>query len=324
MRIRVSVPEEHVSAAVINPILEGVTRLNEQMIRSGESPTATALVSAGAKWKPEPPGDECFDRGDTIAARGWGDCDDWAPLAAAEERITGRDPGARAIVIPSGPSTYHAVVQRSDGTIRDPSIEAGMKPLKHQRVSGPDDGSEGSIFIQACDPHDPTVIYEGSLLPTTSPMGLHCGPQIAVRKGMDGCCEGRCDVPLVGPMAPVQTRSVSGAALPYSLVHQAYAPDPRAAVAHAVLGAIQMAQASGLAAPEDYTKLCALHGMLVGIPPRDVYQNLASHYGPEHAYAACVGAARVAKRFKKHGHHHHHHHRHRVHGVAHAAVRPTW
>lgn len=316
MRIRVSVPEEHVNPHVINAVLEGVTRLNEQMIRTGETPTATQLIQDGAKWKPEPPGDECFDNGNTIASRGWGDCDDWAPLAAAEDRVTGVDPGSTAIVIPSGPNTYHAVVKRSDGSIRDPSLEAGMKPLKHGRVEGPGDGA---IYIQACDPHDPSVVYEGSLLPTTSPMSLHCGPQVAVRKATNGCCEGRCDIPIAGQLAPVRTRSVQGAALPYAIVHQAYAPDPATAVANAVVGAIQLAQASGMAAPEDYVKTCALHGMLSGIPPREVYSNLASHFGQEHAYAAVVGAAHIARRFVKH-----HRRRHHVHGVAHAAVRPTW
>jgi hypothetical protein len=321
MRIRVSVPEEHVNPSVVNAALEAVTRLDEQLIRSGQSPTASQLISAGAKWKPEPPGDECFDHGGTIAARGWGDCDDWAPLAAAEHRVKGTDPGASAIVIPSGPNTYHAVVQKSDGSIEDPSLAAGMRPLKHQRVSGPEEGDPGAIYIQACDPHNPSQIYEGSLLPTTSPMGLHCGPQIAVRKSADGCCEGRCDVPIVGAMAPVRTHIVSGAALPYALAHQAYAPDPRGAVMHAVEGALQTAEATGHAAPEDYVKLCALHGMISGADPREVYAHLSHCYGPEHAYAACVGAYKIARRFKGRYHHGRHHH---VHGVAHAAVAPTW
>ena len=63
MRIRVSVPEEHVSPTVVNAALEAVTRLDEQLIRSGQSPTASQLIANGAKWRPEPPGDECFDHG---------------------------------------------------------------------------------------------------------------------------------------------------------------------------------------------------------------------------------------------------------------------
>ncbi|HBZ71781.1 MAG TPA: hypothetical protein DEP35_19460, partial [Deltaproteobacteria bacterium] len=299
MRIRVSVPEEQVSPHVVNAALEAVTRLDEQLIKDGKSPTASQLISAGAVWKPEPPGDECFDHGGTLAQRGWGDCDDWAPLAAAEHRVKGTDPGAKAIVIPSGPNTYHAVVQRSDGMLEDPSLAAGMKPLKHARVSGPGEGGleHGVIYIQACDPHDPSHVYEGSLLPTTSPMGLHCGPQIAVRPDV-GCFEGRCDVPMAGsPLAPVRTSSVSGAGLPYSLAHQAYADHPGDALSLAVIGAIDTANACGFCDEADYAKLQALQGCLAGHDPRDVYVGLARICGEELAYDAVVGAHRIARRF---------------------------
>lgn len=321
MRIRVSVPEEQVSPNVVNAALEAVTRLDEQLIRSGKSPTATELIGAGAIWKPEPPGDECFDHGGTIATRGWGDCDDWAPLAAAEHRVKGTDPGAQAIVIPSGPNTYHALVQRSDGSLEDPSLAAGMKPLKSSvsRVSG---SEQDGIVILACDPHDPSRIYEGSLLPTTSPMSLHCGPQFAVRKSTNGCFEGRCDVPVAGSiMAPVRTARVQGAAVPYSLVHQAYAPHPGAAIAHAVTGAIETANACGFADEADYVKLHALQGCLQGVDPRDVYIGLAQVCGPEMARAAVIGAHRIASRWVRR---HHRRSRHHVRGVAHAAVAPSW
>lgn len=323
MRIRVSVPEEQVSPHVVNAALEAVTRLDEQLIRDGKSPTASQLITAGAVWKPEPPGDECFDHGGTIATRGWGDCDDWAPLAAAEHRVKGTDPNARAIVIPSGPNTYHAVVQRTDGSLEDPSLAAGMKPLKHSRVSGPGDGGEhGAIFIQACDPHDPSKVYEGSLLPTTSPMSLHCGPQMAVRQATNGCFEGRCDVPIPGNMAPVKAHGVRGAALPYALAHQAYAPHPAMALGHAVVGAIDTANATGFATAEDYAKLHALNGCLQGYDPREVYQGLVGLCGPEMARAAVIGAHRIAKHWVRR--HRARNPRRHVHGVAHAAVAPTW
>src|SRR5208282_6915953 len=126
MRIRIAVPEEHVDPSVIDAALEAVTRLDESMIRKGQSMTSHDLVDAGAVWKPEPPGDEHFDHGGTIAARGWGDCDDWAPLHAATLRANGDDPGARAIIVPSGKHNWHAIVKRSDGSTDDPSADAGM------------------------------------------------------------------------------------------------------------------------------------------------------------------------------------------------------
>jgi hypothetical protein len=110
VRIRIAVPDDHVSPEIIDPVLEAVTRLNQNLIEQGQSPTASELVAKGAIWRPENMGDEHFDNGPTIASRGWGDCDDWAPLKAAELRATGEDPDAVARVIPSGPNTYHAIV----------------------------------------------------------------------------------------------------------------------------------------------------------------------------------------------------------------------
>jgi hypothetical protein len=86
----------------------------------------TELVRAGARWRPEPPGDEHFDHAACVMSRGWGDCDDWAPLKAAEMRVYQQDPGARAEVERSGPNRWHAKVTTSSGTKIDPSREAGM------------------------------------------------------------------------------------------------------------------------------------------------------------------------------------------------------
>ena len=125
MRINVAVPEAHVSRPILDAALEATTRVNEAMIHAGEIPLFDT-VKDHVRWKPEPPGQEHFDHGGIVTGRGWGDCDDMAPFAAASMRATGEDPGAKAIVKKSGPNRWHAVVQRSDGTIRDPSRETGM------------------------------------------------------------------------------------------------------------------------------------------------------------------------------------------------------
>ncbi len=125
MRINVAVPEAHVAPPVLNAALEATTRLNESLIKAGDVPLFDEVRNR-IRWKPEPPGDEHFDHAKVVLGRGWGDCDDMAPFAAASMRATGEDPGARAIVKRSGPKRWHAVVQRSDGSIRDPSRETGM------------------------------------------------------------------------------------------------------------------------------------------------------------------------------------------------------
>jgi hypothetical protein len=115
----------------LDAALEAVTRTNEALMGAGMAPTADEMLAAGMKWEPERPGDEHFDHAGTMWHRfrteGRGsDCDDWAPAKAATLRVTGEDPGARACVYQSGPKRWHAVVERSDGSIDDPSADAGM------------------------------------------------------------------------------------------------------------------------------------------------------------------------------------------------------
>lgn len=127
MRIRLAVPDRYCDAGVIGAALEAVTRANEAMIADGAAPTSDELLRRGARWAPEPFTDgEHFDLASTIAKRGVGDCDDWAPAHAATLRASGVDPGARAIVRATRPGRWHAVVLRSDGSIEDPSRDAGM------------------------------------------------------------------------------------------------------------------------------------------------------------------------------------------------------
>lgn len=280
MRIQVAVPEEHVSPEVIDASLETVTRLDESMIRSGQAPTSRELLKQGAIWRPEPPGDEHFDHVGTIAARGWGDCDDWAPAHAATLRASGEDPGAVARVVPSGPSTYHAIVQRSDGSIEDPSVAAGMKA---NRVGGPD---PEHIELYACDPHDGRI-YQGSLLPTVAPLSLHCGPTFAVRGatvvGVGNLFEGRCDVPIVGsPLLHVRSywrhrpshRRRCHGTMPYAISCSALGCTPEQALNAAIVGAILCGDAAEMHTSLDRYKLLATQHALAGFSPGEVREAL--------------------------------------------------
>lgn len=128
MRIRLAIPDAHVSAPVLDAALEATTRAAQSQMQAGEAPTFTDLLRAGVRWRPEPFADgEHFDLPSVIGERGWADCDDLAPALAAELRARGQDPGARARVVPSGQNRWHAIVQLSDGTIVDPSRMAGMR-----------------------------------------------------------------------------------------------------------------------------------------------------------------------------------------------------
>jgi hypothetical protein len=128
MRVRIAIPDSLVGPSTIGPTLESVTRLNQALLRQGLVPRLSTLLRRGkVRWAPEPRGHgEHFDAADTVASRGWGDCDDLAPYWAAELRETGADPEAKVTIKRTGPHRWHAVVRRSDGSVDDPSAAAGM------------------------------------------------------------------------------------------------------------------------------------------------------------------------------------------------------
>lgn len=181
MRIKIAVPDElddKDRKQALNAALEAVTISNEGLFHRGKAPKITGLIKAGkVKWQPEPPGDEHFDLVTTVAARGWGDCDDLAPAYAGQLRATGVDPGARAFVKKSGPDRWHALVRRSDGTVEDPSKAAGMG----HRVSGDDlprspivkpMSRDPRMCIAMCpskkDPRHPAVFFSRLDVPSVS------------------------------------------------------------------------------------------------------------------------------------------------------------
>lgn len=257
MRIQVAIPEAHVSADVLDAALESVTRLNEKMLAEGTvKPWRQTLREKGIRWKPEPPGQEHFDHAGIVTRRGFGDCDDLAPYAASSLRHSGEDPGAKAIVYRSGPSRWHAVVQRSDGTIEDPSKDAGMGR------------SEG--VIGACVPcmATPSVIGGAYIV----------RPQIALRRLPRGW-QARADIPWNWrenlARTPLTEQSYNMASLHAS-------PVAANALVGAIDGAVELAEASGFASPDHLDRLGAIADAIDGAP----YDELVVEYGPEHAQAA--------------------------------------
>lgn len=136
MRIRLALPDDIVGPATIAAALEASTVANEALARRGSLPDIERAIRDGhVVWKPEPFSDgEHFDLAPEVLRRGWGDCDDLAPWLAAQMRHEGEN--ARAIAIRSGPTRYHALVEREDGQLVDPSRWAGMGRGTSKGVSG--------------------------------------------------------------------------------------------------------------------------------------------------------------------------------------------
>lgn len=239
MDIRLAVPDElddQDRKAALDAALESVTRTACSQVRNGKVPPAAGEIKSGrVRWEPEPPGAEHFDLPGTVIGRGWGDCDDLAPWHAGSLRASGRDPGARAIVKKSGPKRWHAIVQRSDGSIEDPSAHAGMYSVSGLDPSVVGAGpaiteamsADGRMCIALCptkDPRHPLVFFT------------------------------RCDVP--DKLEPWEWSSMSADTNP----------------AHSLVKAIKTvrAVAGDEMEPEDHARLAAVHDLVLGAAPEEV------------------------------------------------------
>jgi hypothetical protein len=235
MRVRTAVPRDisrDEKKSVLDAMLESVTRANQALIARG-LPLFREALAGGIRWRPEPPGDEHFDLGSTVLKRGWGDCDDLAPWEAASLRAHGQD--ARAIVRPSGPNRWHAVVELPGGQILDPSKAAGMG----SGVSGSDIYSE----------------YRGPFWPAM--FGRRLG--IASRPLGRRRYAARIDVPSLSEPAA------------YSLVSTA--PNRADAIVGACLGALGVCGED--ADELHLTRLGAMHDLLCGADPDELEHALA-------------------------------------------------
>lgn len=265
MRINVAVPEAEVTKPVLDSALESVTRLNEQLLASGSVPTFRRALGRGkgVLWKPEPPGDEHFDHAGVVQRRGWGDCDDLAPWHAASLRATGEDPEAVAVVRRSGPTRWHAYVERGNGTTDDPSREAGMGKRGAE-------GVVGAVLPLMYRPHESVVVGDDLIV----------RPSIAVRPVSRGY-QARVDLPW---FAPEPTEYAMTALHGHML--------PPQALVGALEGAVKLGLAAGFANPDHVARIGAICDMVEGLP----YDEIAACYGDEHARAADVFVGSIFKK----------------------------
>jgi hypothetical protein len=234
VHIQMAVPEEHVTPEVLDALLEAGTRLNTQLIKSGHAPTFDqALAARKVKWKPEPPGAERFDHAGIVMRRGWGDCDDLGPWKAASMRATGEDPGAQSVVYKSGPKRWHAVVQRSDGELVDPSREAGMAKRE---------GILPAVTGHMFDPSAAALVGEDGVVTMR--------PSVALKPHPSGGFVGRADIPWDDT--------------DYALTALHRAPVAAQAITGAILGACMVGEAADVARPEHVARLRAICGVISG------------------------------------------------------------
>lgn len=257
MRINVGVPEAHVTKPVLDAALESVTRLNESLLADKSVPTAEQGIKQGIVWKEEPPGDEHFDHAGVVMRRRWGDCDDLAPWHAASLRHTGEDENARAIVRRSGPHRWHAIVQRGDGSIDDPSRWAGMGKNKGVRPA--------SLPLMVAPGRD-----------QVSGMYL-VRPGIALQPAPRGW-RARTDLPWHYRADPNSKPRPTD----YAMVTLHSDPVASTALTGAIEGACKLGIAGNFAHPEHIKRLCAIADTCDGVE----FDEVAAIYGEGHARAA--------------------------------------
>lgn len=109
------------NVGAINAALEGLTSLNQQLLRAGR---CGPLYKAGVRYRRDH--GETWDACTIVKQRGWGDCEDLASWRAAELRNAGI--AARAVVVRSRTPgvAWHCVVRLPNGKIEDPSAKLGM------------------------------------------------------------------------------------------------------------------------------------------------------------------------------------------------------
>lgn len=119
LRVVIKIPSDPQALACV---LEGLTALNFYMLTSarGLGGDIPSLYESGVRYQREPPGRERWLTIPELYSRGVGDCEDLAAARAAELRLAGEL--AKAIVVQTPRGSYHAVVERGDGTVEDPSL----------------------------------------------------------------------------------------------------------------------------------------------------------------------------------------------------------
>lgn len=134
MKLDLDIPDR-LGARALDSALEGLVGLAVEELQLGLPEELAGnrdgwqgfprLYDSGVRYQREVGTERWLTPAQTYAA-GRGDCEDLASWRTAELRVTGEDPEARARVLRSGPRTWHAVVERGDGSLEDPSRELGM------------------------------------------------------------------------------------------------------------------------------------------------------------------------------------------------------
>lgn len=120
--VRIDVPPV---PAALEALAEGLVLLNVWMLEhaAANGIELPPLYESGVRYRREPRGREWWETACDlvgVASGRSGDCEDLACYRAAELRVY-EDEMAIVRVVPTGRGTFHAIVQRENGEMEDPS-----------------------------------------------------------------------------------------------------------------------------------------------------------------------------------------------------------
>jgi hypothetical protein len=124
--------------AVIEAVLEGFVQAACIIVQAGVVPPYPDAMP-NIRYSEEPAGSEEWWLPNQVVEAGWGDCEDLAIWCAAGDRVTGNDPGSRAVLVQTGVGRLHCMVQHSDGRYEDVALRikrAGDARAAQRRVAG--------------------------------------------------------------------------------------------------------------------------------------------------------------------------------------------
>jgi len=104
--------------AALGAVLEGMTGLNYQWMRAARRDVPN-LYRSGVRYRKEPDGQDQWLTASQLLSKGYGDCEDVACYQAAYYRAHGEP--AIVKVVRTRRGKFHAIVQRGNGVLEDPS-----------------------------------------------------------------------------------------------------------------------------------------------------------------------------------------------------------
>ena len=119
LHVTIQVPA---SAELLEALAEGLVQLNQAQFELAElaGVEPPPLYESGVVYRRER-GTENWQSAAETLQLGYGDCEDLASWRAAELRSFDGERGARVKVIRTNHGTFHALVEREDGSTEDPS-----------------------------------------------------------------------------------------------------------------------------------------------------------------------------------------------------------